>query len=378
MLVQGGASAGDKERTLLRQLYDQRLQPLDQFLQGSDQLPAVTRLVILPGGPMTGIPIEALTDRYTISYGPSATVFAKLREQRQPIQAQHREQTGAHLLAIGDPSLNPPAAHRLRHEADDPLHHIRGQHLEPLPFARHEVHAIAALFPKSTVLIGSQARAERLEELVAKDQLRQYRYLHFATHGLLNDRIALQSALVLAQDNLPDSAAQVLAHRKTLDGLVTAAWIRTDWERRLDAELVVLSACHSGQGKYAGGEGFVGFSQALLLAGARSLVLSQWQVDDKATALLMKRFYENLLGSRPDQRQPLPKAMALKEAKAWLRGLTTDQAESELRKLAGGVAQGRVSTERGQPVEKKGAPVAGHPYAHPYYWAAFVLVGDPE
>jgi tetratricopeptide (TPR) repeat protein len=476
LLTGGPTSLGEKEQALFRRLYDQRLKRLEQHLQARDALPAVGHLVILPGGVMTGMAVEALTDRYTISYAPSATIFAQLREQRQ--RSQRRLQSAPQLLAIGDPGLRPPelvrapsavpthgvlltqimpgsnaATHglktcdvlqeyggtrlagqadlrkalqaqsqkappettrgdsgipvkvwrngktvelavaagplgvysdphpaaeamRLHREADDLLRRSRGPQLEPLPFARHEVRAIAALFPRSTVLLGSQARADRLEEMAARDELRQYRYLHFATHGLLNDRIALQSALVMAQDNLPDSAAQVLAGRKALDGQVTAARISTDW--KLDADLVVLSACHSARGKPAGGEGFLGFSQALLLAGARSLVLSQWQVDDKATALLMKRFYENLLGARPDQRKPLPKAKALREAKAWLRAVTTDQAEAALRQLAADGAVAKGSAERGQPVEKKGAPLAGHPYAHPYYWAAFVLVGDPD
>jgi CHAT domain-containing protein/Tfp pilus assembly protein PilF len=478
LLVQGSASWGDKEQALLRRLYDERLKPLEGLLQRTDQFPAVRHLVILPVGRMGVIPVEALTDRYTISYAPSATIFARIREQRPQSQNQRREQSPPRLLALANPALKPPeavrqsapvpekgvlvtqvvaganaATHgiksgdvlleyggtrlasqadlrralqatpqkpssegtrggpaipvkvwregqtldvavqtgalgvfsdphpapeavRLRHEADDLLRRTRGPLLEPLPFARYEVKAIAALFPQSNVLLGSQARAERLEEMAARDQLRSYRYLHFATHGLFNNRIALQSALVMAQDGLPDAAGQVLAGHKTLDGQVTAAWIRTDW--KLDADLVVLSACHSGLGPQQGGEGFVGFSQALLLAGARSLVLSQWQVDDKATALLMKRFYENLLGARADQRKPLPKAEALKEAKAWLRGLTTDQAEAALRTLASGDQLAQGSKERGQPVAKKGTPVAGHPYAHPYYWAAFVLVGDPE
>jgi CHAT domain-containing protein len=62
---------------------------------------------------------------------------------------------------------------------------------------------------------------------------------------------------------------------------------------------VVLSACESGLGKQAGGEGFLGFAQPLLAKGARSLVLSPWKVDDRATSMLMARFYQNLLGKRP-------------------------------------------------------------------------------
>src|SRR5205085_1784005 len=82
---------------------------------------------------------------------------------------------------------------------------------------------------------------------------------------------------------------------------------------------VVLSACESGLGRYAGGEGYLGFAQALFVKGARSLVLSLWKVDDDATALLMTRFYQDLLGARAGMRSPLRKAEALAEAKAGRR-----------------------------------------------------------
>src|SRR4029077_15987081 len=104
---------------------------------------------------------------------------------------------------------------------------------------------------------------------------------------------------------LPDAAQEVLAGRPPPDGRLTAAEVLEFW--KLDAELVTLSACESGLGREGGGEGLLGFAQAFLLAGARSLVLSLWKVDDAATALLMVRFYENLLGSRSGSK-PLPKA----------------------------------------------------------------------
>ena len=84
---------------------------------------------------------------------------------------------------------------------------------------------------------------------------------------------------------------------------------------------MTLSACETALGRDAGGEGFVGFTQALLMSGTRSVCLSLWKVDDTATALLMQRFYANLLGRRPGLTGPMPKAEALREAKTWLRGL---------------------------------------------------------
>src|SRR5439155_3907559 len=137
--------------------------------------------------------------------------------------------------------------------------------------------------------------------------------------------------------------------------------------RQLDADLVTLSACQTALGKYSGGEGYLGFSQALFLAGARSLALSLWKVDDTATALLMTRFYENLLGARAGLTAALPKAQALAEAKSWLRGLPADEAQ----RLAAGLpgdARGAVRTRK--PAQ---TATVTKPFAHPYYWSGFIL-----
>ena len=138
-----------------------------------------------------------------------------------------------------------------------------------------------------------------------------------------------------------------------------------------------------GAGRFAGGEGLLGFSQMLLGRGARSLVLSLWKVDDTATALLMMRFYQNLLGKRDGLKGPLGKAEALAEAKAWLRGLSREEAVKQAARLTAGVERGkgrqRLPLLPGVPP----APAAvedkdSRPYAHPHYWAAFVLIGDPD
>src|SRR5262249_3545634 len=113
------------------------------------------------------------------------------------------------------------------------------------------------------------------------------------------------------------------------------------------------------------GEGFVGFTQALLLSGARSVCLSLWKVDDQATALLMQRFYRNLLGARAGLAGPLSKAEALAEAKAWLRGLASEEVASLTR------------SEARKSLKGQARPAATR-YDHPYYWSGFVLIGDPD
>jgi tetratricopeptide (TPR) repeat protein len=115
---------------------------------------------------------------------------------------------------------------------------------------------------------------------------------------------------------------------------------------------------------------FVGFTQALLMSGARSVCLSLWKVDDTATALLMTRFYQNMLGKRAGLTKPMPKTEALREAKTWLRNLPkaeADAAEAELPRVL-----------RGAPRTRRQVPVAERPYGHPHFWAAFVLSGDPD
>jgi CHAT domain-containing protein len=109
--------------------------------------------------------------------------------------------------------------------------------------------------------------------------------------------------------------------------------------------------------------------------------LSLWKVDDNATALLMDRFYQNLTGQRVGLKRPLDKAEALAEAKQWLRKLSLEEATQRLGAITGGVARGK-----GQEALKVVSPAADpqadpkqvRPFAHPKYWAAFILIGDPN
>jgi CHAT domain-containing protein len=240
----------------------------------------------------------------------------------------------------------------------------RGPTLAPLPGTRREVEAIAPLFPESRKLLGSDANCATLRQMARYGTLAKFDVIHLATHGLTDPYVAYHSAVVLSQ--AADDPGKLMAMEMK------------DW--KLDADLVVLSACESGLGKYGGGDGYLGFTQALFLAGARSVVLSLWKVDDDATALLMVRFYQNLqragshdrrAGSR-ERPEPLSKAEALREAKLWLRSLSAEEIQRQVAALPTG---SRVGTETAKPRE---TAKPGRRFDHPYYWAGFILIGDPE
>jgi tetratricopeptide (TPR) repeat protein len=268
-----------------------------------------------------------------------------------------------------------------RRKTDEILARLRGGgDWKDLPGTRAEVAHLARLFgPGATVLLDGSASEQRLDDLRRGGELSKFRYLHLATHGEGNDRRAFESALILAQDVLPKDPLP-RAGEPLIDGRLSAGEVLEFWALR--AELVTLSACETAVGLRAGGDGLLGFAQAFLLAGSRAVCLSLWKVDDAATALLMARFYQNLLGKRTGLSAPMGKAAALAEAKRWLRELSADEAGKLLAAATGGASRG----DRGKdellrlavPADPKQPGASGKPFAHPRYWAAFVLVGDPN
>lgn len=262
------------------------------------------RLVIVASGALQKVPFAALPrpdqsqeprlliDDHKIGSLTSVSVLASLRarvEKRRP---------AAGFLAVVAPVFAPPS--------------------EQLRYAGREAEAIIALAGRRPVLAASGAVASR--KLLESGRLNDYRILHFATHGLLNDVYPELSSLALS--NVDDSGQPV-------DGQFRAYEVSG---LKLRADLVVLSACRTGLGKEVGGEGLVGLTQAFLHAGAQQLVVSLWDVDDRATEELMKRFYTALLA------EGRPPAEALRQAQISLK-----------------------SEER---------------WHAPYYWAGFVLQGD--
>ena len=150
-----------------------------------------------------------------------------------------------------------------------------------LPFTRHEADQILAVAPAGANFKALDFRANR--SVATSGELSQYRYVHFATHGYLDTTRAGLSAIVLSM---------VDEQGNPQDGFLRTHDI---YNLKLPAELVVLSACETGLGKEVKGEGIEGLTRGFMYAGARRVIVSLWNVNDKATASLMQRLYNGML-----------------------------------------------------------------------------------
>lgn len=182
-----------------------------------------------------------------------------------------------------------------------------------LPGTEVEADAISKLYPDTVRLTGKNAKETNLVKM-----LPNYRYLHLATSGIVNDTAPMQSAIVLAA---PPKGSED-------DGFLTAREIA---EMKLNAEMAVLSACETGRGGTKEGEGMIGLTWALFAAGVPTQVVSQWKISDNSTPELMKHFYGN---------------------------------------LKAGQGKGKALQNAALSMMKDGK------HSHPYHWASFVLFGD--
>ncbi len=311
---------GDSDRSQLisraSRLYDLLIKPAEA------EIAPAKRLLVSADGPLHTLPFAALVrkGRYLVEWKPlhsvlSATVYAELRRARRPPAGPGQSE----LVAFGDPIY--PRLPEDRETAPASTREIltavrRGLSLDPIPATRTEVESIASLYPRAQAYVGGEATEER-----AKSVGSQTRLLHFACHGLFDERFPLDSALALTIPEHPVAGGE--------NGLLHA------WEImesvRLDADLVTLSACDTALGQELGGEGLIGLTRAFQYAGARSVLASLWSVSDLSTADLMKRFYGHLRAGKA-------KDEALQAAQIEL--------------------------------------IHSREYSHPYYWAAFQLNGD--
>jgi CHAT domain-containing protein/tetratricopeptide (TPR) repeat protein len=280
LLAQGDSleSEADNLEGLLGRLYAALVQPL------ADRLAPFEQLVVVPHGPLHYLPFHALFDgrhylleRCAVSYLPNSSLLRLAHDQA----TDGRDSLSA--LVVGC-SLDGALPHTLA-EARQVAGQLQGRSLLEEEATRANLEA--------------QAGAARI--------------IHLATHGEFRPDAPLFSTLYLA------------------DGPLTTTDV---FNLELNASLVTLSACQTGASAVGGGDELVGFSRAFLYAGAASLLMTWWRVEDRATACLMDRFYQALLASRG-------KPAALRQAQlALLRGEDGDR------------------------------------YRHPYFWAPFFLIGD--
>jgi len=222
-----------------------------------------------------------LIDRFPLFQLPSASVFKFTLERR-------KANRNTQVLAVGNPDL-------------------RDQSLE-LPFAEREVGSLAWNYPNMTALTRDKATKSWITENISR-----FGIIHLATHGEFDQVNPLFSALKLVSD------------KKDPDGDLEAAEI---FDLKINADLIVLSACQTGLGKVSSGDEVQGMNQAFLYAGTHALISSLWRVSDISTAMLMKQFYREY--------QTRPKAESLRRAMLHVKNR----------------------------------------YPHPGYWGAFTLMGD--
>ena len=304
LLLEGDAQIDSLNRLGLR-LYQYLLAPVKAICK--------KELIIIPDGELAYLPFETLiqsrgksrgdfaeTDwllkEYAISYCNSAALLIELREEDK------EKETNSRILTVS-PSFG---------EGEMPLA-LRSAALGPLTHNVKEAADINQLFG-GTCLSGKFATADSFKLLAP-----QYQFLHLATHAVANDQAGDFSFLAFAPSEDSTQASELYA--------------KDIYNLQLDAEMVVLSACETGVGELKRGEGMISLARAFTYAGAKSILNSIWQVNDKKTADLMNRFYHHL--AKGEQ-----KHIALQKAK--------------LEMLESGVGQS----------------------SHPFYWAAFKAYGN--
>lgn len=258
--------AGTQDQASARALYSALISPIADREWDS--------LIVVPDGSLHLLPWEALQNesgsylaqRAIISVAPSATVLGALK--REPEVRTAKLFLG---VAFSPTSEEPAKAAEIRGIAD-----IRGADVKPLPFSKEEVtDASAAMGKDGVVLKGADAS----EAALKSEPLAQFKIIHLAAHGVGDETQPDRAAIVLH----PGSASE--------DGLWQAREIR---HTRLNADTVVLSACETGTGRLQGEEGIMNLARAFLTAGAKSVVASLWDVQDRSTATLMEGFYQHL------------------------------------------------------------------------------------
>jgi CHAT domain-containing protein/Tfp pilus assembly protein PilF len=330
-------------------LYEYLIKPFEQQIKGKD-------LIIIPDAELNKIPFELLMEpnpnmkavskwqdlpylikQHNISYHYSAHLLLEewQKGKKQPVKssgfvafAPVFDDTSTGKIVSNENVVEKSyLAYISREDTLSRAFTNDGRLITPLPGTEREVKAIYELFNQRNQPAKYYLNDQANESMVKSINLKPYKYLHFATHGLTDEDRPTNSCLILAQNQLPTPNPSPSGEGPGVgDNLLTSSEM---YGLEIDAELVVLSACQTGKGTLKAGEGIIGLTRGLLYAGARNLLVSQWNVNDASTAELMTKFYSKILAGQSNRQ-------ALREAKLEL---------------------------------------LNSKFACPHYWSAFVLVG---
>ena len=317
-----------------RKLHDILIEPITDFLPTDFNTPIIfiphKHLFLVPFAALQDAEEKCLIEKYNIVTAPSIQVLELIQQRKQQIR-----ETSLEALVVGNPEM--------------PTIPLTDTTLRPLAWSETEAKAIASLFNTQSIT----GKAATKVDIVA--QMPKARIIHLSTHGLLDD---------IKQLGVPGAVA--LTASEGDNGFLTAGEI---YNLKLNADLVVLSACSTGQGKITG-DGVVGLSRCLIAAGVPSVIVSLWNVDDLSTVFLMVRFYQNY------KQENLPVTQALNQAQKWLKevnkkdfNLWIEEQNIDLKKVD--------LTHRNK-FKRLLHKLSDNdqPFNHPYYWAAFCAIGE--
>ena len=306
--------------SLATALWELRIAPIEPWLEGIHELVVVSpdvhrnlpiELLHAPHGP-------TLLDRFVVSYVPSAVLYARSHVERSAPEDPRRWRA----LVVGATDQRPGAGGR-----------------RSLAQVVAEVGDVRRHFREAVVLLGAHASEAGVRRLAREHQLERFEVIHFGGHQRTDPVFVQDTGIVLAEayERSPAALTELV---DTEDGRLTPNEIDA---LHLGARLVVLASCNSLGRRYTRTEGTVGLGAAMLRAGARSVLVSLWNVDDRATHLMVERFYRELA---PEVGPSRTSAQALRTARLAVRDWRS--------------------------------PDGSRPFAHPSYWAGFVLLGTVQ
>lgn len=294
-----------------------------------DQLSSYSGITIIPDGVLAYLPFEALPadnryliEKFNIKYAPSLTTFSLLNKLQSNFEMD--------LLAVA--GSNFPGS------LSEPL--SRGRSYQPLPATLTEVDSIASKFERVSIF----KKGDFSENFIKQKLGGNFRFIHLATHGVIDEDHPDRSGLVLS--------ASARSQLSGMDGMLRSSEI---YQLRMHCNMVVLSACNTGLGKMVKGEGMLSLQRSFFYAGVPTVTVSLWSVYDRSTAFLMDEFYTSVLSR--DQSAPNESLWT-----TFLRWIGWDES------VPYGNTAPAMRTAKLKMLE--------HPlFHHPVYWAPFIVVG---